>query len=240
MTRRSCSEIQEAQNLKSIDTSESSSILSDSYIEHSSVEDPSLLKSQKFPLMATEIERIFGAYQISQQTLFSSIGLAVRFLKEADLQNMEFRTNNIDHIKLQALVIFNLASKYNERISFKVSDLAQRANINLDFLFKESQYKSLNQALQMQEFEVLKVLQFRIGGDPTPLEFIQKYLKSTLSQDLAVKTEAHTLYPNSLKLAYQLIKNPISAFRFSPEEISLSAIFVSMKLCELHRVESSS
>ncbi len=48
------------------------------------------------------------------------------------------------------------------------------------------------------------------------------------------------LYVSSVKLAYNLLKDPVSAYLFTTEEISVSALFVSMRLTENHSFNQGS
>lgn len=68
-------------------------------------------------------------------------------------------------MKLAAIVCLCLASKYQERITFKISHLAKTLKIaSLEDLAEEDFRKI--------EFEILRLLEFRIGGEQSFFERI--------------------------------------------------------------------
>lgn len=63
---------------------------------------------------------------------------------------------------MSALIILNLSSKYVERVAYKVSDLCETLNICKT---KDQGSPISPEEHRMLEFEILKALEYRVGGE---------------------------------------------------------------------------
>lgn len=89
---------------------------------------------------------IYKTYNLQMSTLFQSIQLFNRCLSK--IEKNQDKSLNEEQFILLALICFNLASKYQERVAFKVSELAKTAGLSL--LEEESANK-----IRMLELKVL-------------------------------------------------------------------------------------
>lgn len=76
-------------------------------------------------LMIDAIIKVYRHYSVTHATLFLAMAGVNRFLKSIMTQRGEkmpssgvIISSNIENFRLQALVIFNLASKYTDRIAY--------------------------------------------------------------------------------------------------------------------------
>ena len=162
-----------------------------------------------------------------------ALGLVNRYLQAVDNNMPDARTKSIDQLRLWAIICINLAAKYTERISFKISELAFKNGINLDFLGFYPEYTTQSEALQLQEFMVIRVLEFRIGGDQTPIDFLRGYLKISVPDEKQIEDlRISKIYLSSLKLSYFLMKDSNASKVFNLEEISVASLFTAIKMVE--------
>lgn len=123
--------------------------------------------------------KIYKAYTLNISTLFLGFAIFNRYIDSyqrevkslSDISQMRTLEQkiNVGPFLIPALMSMTLASKYSERIIYRISDLATIANIDgLKVLTPEE--------TRQIEFEAMRVLGFRVGGDSTTLSFIENAL----------------------------------------------------------------
>lgn len=109
--------------------------------------------------------KVYSEYSMEQSTLFLTLNAVNRYLKAvSSLVDFSKLTNgNLEEFKLASLIILNLASKYNERVAYKISDLASKVDVSLMGinLIDDNQQPN-SELLRKYEFEVLKALDFKL------------------------------------------------------------------------------
>lgn len=112
--------------------------------------------------LVENIMRVFKAYKLTINTLFLTISMLNRVYAYLAKGEKLFASLNQfsenEKMKLAALICISLASKYQERIAFKLSALVKSLRIIDKELTNEEE-------MRMMEFEILRILEFRIGGD---------------------------------------------------------------------------
>lgn len=117
------------------------------------------------------IINVYKSFNLGIATLLHSIQLLNRCLDDIlKNQNNIFKyLENSQTFIIIGLICLNLASKYQERVAFKITDL-----------LRLNEYSSLcdssPEIWRQNEFQVLKCLNFKIGGEVNPIEFIENSL----------------------------------------------------------------
>lgn len=101
-----------------------------------------------------------------------------------------------------ALVCLNLASKYTERVAFKITDLLKLNQVEFSEDLTEEDWRK-------KEFEVLTYLNFRVGGQENSLEFLENsFSKIPMLVSLPQLVKDHLLKSSSyLLFAFLTVSN---------------------------------
>eukprot|EP00347_Sterkiella_histriomuscorum_P020073 403339203 len=192
-----------------------------------------LLTLKKF--MIDTVMVVFKKYKIALSTLYLTIGNINRYLNSVKTtiqyrNALKFTINEIEDYKVAALIILNLSSKYCERVAFKVSELSLLVS---PYESEERRVRLTCEELRMQEFTVLKALDYRIGGQTIifeqivkSLNYLEVHLPITFSETLStIKSKA-----NQISLNY--IKEENVEDQCSNEVISSAAAYLAIKIEE--------
>lgn len=144
--------------------------------------------------------------------------------------------NNIlmlSEAKLAALTILNLSSKYLERIAFKVSDLSFLVGVKRSSEFETSEKSEESYEFRRIENEVLRQLEFRIGGQTlmfdsivSTVKSIQPFLPSVDFKESpsSVKSKATQISMNYSR--YESVSEVTSTLN---EEIVVASVYLAVK-----------
>ncbi|CDW74712.1 UNKNOWN [Stylonychia lemnae] len=202
-----------------------------SQLENSQQRKLDSLKSQIFHIFNLYL-RLKKTFNFTLNTIFHAIILFKRFLHQVTLsetkenESFDFNLRDQNQLRLVALTILCLASKYQERVAFKVSELANKIGL------LQSVSPATPVDFRLFEFKILAVLDFNL----TIVNFYDliRKMQNQLSQlRILSENQSSKLLDISLHLCLlNLISCTCLNIQFSPQEIAASAVYMAIKLME--------
>lgn len=172
--------------------------------------------------MVDWIVEVLTAFKCSDQTFFLTINLMDRYFAALN-QGSQKRALELHELHITGVVCMFIASKYED-----VYPLLMKTVFN-----KIGHKKISEEAIRTKEMEILRVLGFKIGASPTPLEFLAKNLGETFAKH----EDSEFISLMSVYLAKMSLHHEGLCTR-NPSLLGTSSIYVALKICEQMRQKS--
>lgn len=127
------------------------------------------------------------------------------------------RTLELHELHISGITCMFIASKYED-----IYPLLMKT------VFNKIGHKKISiDAIRMREMDILRVLGFKIGASPTPLEFLEKYI----DEILATHPDKAFISQMSVYLAKMCVHHEQLSVK-KPYLIASSSVYVALKICE--------